>query len=703
MQKILQTESSECGLACLAMIANHFGYQADIADLRRKFSISLKGATLAQLMRHASSLELSSRPLRLDLDEIDQLALPCILHWNLNHFVVLKKINKTWQGKVSLVLLDPAVGERRVSLEEASKHFTGVALELTPTAKFETKDERKKIAIRDLTGRIIGLRRAMVQVIVLALTLEIFAITAPLFNQFVIDEVIVSGDRELLIVLVFGFALLMVTQTAIGLARSWFLMRWSMDIGFQWSGRLFAHLIRLPVSYFEKRHLGDIVSRFGSIGAIQSTLTSLFVESLLDGLMALLALAMMLLYSPKLSALVFCGVVLYAGLRWAFYQPFREASQERLILASKSSSHFMESLRAITLLKLYGREEERRARWQNMQMDVQNRDIKTQKMSIMFKVSNTAIFGVQGLAMFYIGANLVMQNAMTVGMLMAFSSYAGTFSGRIFSLIDLFVSLKMLSMHSERLADIVCEEIEPEAPLETDLARLQSSITLKNLKFRYAEGEPWVLNGINLSIPAGQSIALVGPSGCGKTTLCKIILGLLKPTEGEVLIDNIPINQIGLSAYRSLVGTVMQDDVLLAGSVMDNISFFDSNTSQDRVEESAKQAAIHDEICAMPMGYQTLVGDMGSSLSGGQKQRVLLARALYKQPKILALDEATSHLDIENERKVNEALKSLKLTRIMVAHRPETIAAAERVVRLKEGVAEEVLEVHDQIRPELVA
>lgn len=703
MITILQTESSECGLACLAMIANHFGYQVDLTDLRRKFSISLKGATLAQLIRHASSLELSSRPLRLELDEIDQLVLPCILHWNLNHFVVLKQVKKNWQGKISLVLLDPAVGERRVSLEEASTHFTGVALELTPTAKFETKDERKKIAIRDLTGRIIGLRRAMFQVIILALALEIFAITSPLFNQFVIDEVIVSGDRDLLIVLVAGFALLMVTQTAISLARSWFLMRWSMDIGFQWSGRLFAHLIRLPVSYFEKRHLGDIVSRFGSIGAIQSTLTSLFVESLLDGLMALLALAMMLLYSPKLSALVLCGVLLYACLRWAFYQPFREASQERLVLASKSSSHFMESIRAISPLKLYGREEERRARWQNMQMDVQNRDIKTQKMSIMFKVSNTAIFGVQGLAMFYIGANLVMQNAMTVGMLMAFSSYAGTFSGRIFSLIDLFVSLKMLSMHSERLADIVCEEIESEPPLETDLSRLNSTITLKNLKFRYAEGEPWVLNGINLSIPAGQSIALVGPSGCGKTTLCKIILGLLKPTEGEVLIDNIPIKQIGLSAYRSLVGTVMQDDVLLAGSIMDNISFFDANISQDRVEASAKQAAIHDEICAMPMGYQTLVGDMGSSLSGGQKQRVLLARALYKQPKLLALDEATSHLDIDNERKVNEALGSLNLTRIMVAHRPETIASAQRVVSLQEGRTVELRNEYEKTLSALLA
>lgn len=693
MKTQLQTESSECGLACLAMVASHYGYHTDLADLRRQFSISLKGATLAQLMRHATAMQLSSRPLRLELEELGELALPCILHWNLNHFVVLKKFTKSLRGKITLILLDPAVGERKVSLEEASQHFTGVALELTPSASFKPKDERKQIAIRDLTGHIVGLRRALVQVILLALALEIFAIASPLFNQFVIDEVIVSGDRELLTVLVFGFALLMVTQTAISLARSWFLMRWSMDIGYQWSGRVFAHLIRLPVSYFEKRHLGDVVSRFGSIGAIQGTLTSLFVESALDGLMALLALGMMLLYSPKLTAIVAVGVVLYAILRWVSYHPFREASQERLVLSSKESSHFLESIRAITPLKLYGREEERQARWQNLKMDVQNRDIKTQKMAILFKISNTAISGVQGLALFYIGAGLVMQNALSVGMLLAFSSYAGTFSGRIFSLIDLFINLKMLSLHSERLADIVLEETEQDpsnAQPETDLSRLTTNIELRNLKFRYAEGEPWVLNGINLAIPAGQSIALVGPSGCGKTTLCKIILGLLKPTEGEVLLDGIPIKQLGLAQYRQLVGTVMQDDVLLAGSIQDNISFFDAHTNADQAQQCAKQAAIHDEIAAMPMGYQTLVGDMGSSLSGGQKQRVLLARALYKQPKILALDEATSHLDINNEHKVNQALANLKLTRIMVAHRPETINAAERVVALQCGLAVEV-------------
>jgi ATP-binding cassette subfamily B protein RaxB len=703
MKSILQTESSECGLACLAMLASHFGHHADLADLRRQFSISLKGATLAQLMRHAAALHLSARPLRLELEELSELALPCILHWNLNHFVVLKKISKNWQGKLTLTLLDPAVGERRVSVEEASQHFTGVALELTPSAAFKPKDERKQIAIRDLTGHIVGLRRALVQVMLLALALEIFAIASPLFNQFVIDEVIVSGDRELLTVLVFGFALLMVTQTAISLARSWFLMRWSMDIGYQWSGRVFAHLIRLPVAYFEKRHLGDVVSRFGSIGAIQGTLTSLFVESALDGLMALLAFAMMLMYSPKLSLLVLAGVLIYSLLRWVSYQPFREASQERLVLSAKESSHFLETLRAITPLKLYGREEERRARWQNLKMDVQNRDIKTQKMSILFKVSNTAIFGVQGLALFYIGAGLVMQNALSVGMLMAFSSYAGTFSGRIFSLIDLFVNLKMLSLHSERLADIVLEEAEIDTVQETDLSRLQTSITLRNLKFRYAEGEPWVLNGINLTIPAGQSIALVGPSGCGKTTLCKIILGLLAATEGEVLLGDIPIKQLGLSAYRQLVGTVMQDDVLLAGSILDNISFFDAHTDAVRAQHCATLAALHDEIAAMPMGYQTLVGDMGSSLSGGQKQRVLLARALYKQPKILALDEATSHLDIANEHKVNQALGQMQLTRIMVAHRPETINAAERVVALQDGLTIEVRAASQLQSPALVA
>jgi ATP-binding cassette subfamily B protein RaxB len=685
MKAIRQTETSECGLACLAMVAGHYGYHVDLADLRRRFLISAKGATLAQLIRHAASMQLAARPLRVELDMLQHLKTPCILHWNLNHFVVLKKVSKSLRGNITVIILDPAKGERRLLLQDISDNFTGVALELSPNPDFTVKDERKHLSIRDLTGRILGLRRAVVQVMALAVALEVFAICAPLFNQFVIDEVIVGGDRELLSVLVIGFALMLIVQTAIGLARSWFLMRWSVDVGFQWSTRVFSHLCRLPSVYFEKRHLGDIVSRFGSIGAIQGTLTSLFFESALDGLMALLALCMMLLYSPKLSLIVIAAVAAYVLLRWFFYYPFREASQERLVLAAKENSHFLESMRAVTPVKLFGQEAQRCARWQNLKQDVINRDVETQKLGIVFKLGNTAIFGAQGLGVFYLGAGLVMQNTLTVGMLMAFSSYASTFSGRLFSLVDLVVNLKMLSMHGARLADIVLEPVEEEAELETDISRLEHSISLCNIRFRYADGEPWLLNGIDLTIPAGQSISIIGASGCGKTTLCKIILGLLQPTEGEVLIGGIPVNRLGLKAYRQLIGTVMQDDSLLSGSILDNISFFNPQVEQEWIFHCARLAAIHDDVAAMPMGYQTLIGDMGSSLSGGQKQRILLARALCKQPKILALDEATSHLDVANELRVNQALAQLQLTKIVIAHRPETINASERIVAIESG------------------
>jgi len=699
MKTILQTEASECGLACLAMIADHFGYRCELSDLRRRFALSLKGATMTQLVRYAAALELAGRPLSLELEEVPDLQMPCILHWDLKHFVVLKKVHKSLTGVISVTLLDPAVGERRMTLRGMSKHFTGVALELSPNQHFEPCDETKKISVSQLTGKIIGLRLALAQVFCLAAVLELFAIASPLFNQYVIDEIIVAGGRELLIVLTIGFALLALTQTAIELGRSWFLMRWSIDIGFQWTSRVFTHLMRLPVTFFEKRRLGDIMSRFGSIAEIQNTLTSVCVGSALDGVMALLALGIMFAYSVNLSFIVIAGVVTYTLLRWLFYQPFREASQEQLILTARESSHFFETIRAISPIKLFGRDAERRSRWLNLKQDAINREVKTQKLDILFKVAHTTLFSAQGLAIFYVGAGLVMSNALTVGMLMAFSSYAATFSGRIFSLIDVVFSIRLLSMHTERLADIVMEEAEPEVDAEITCGGLDAEIVLRGVKYRYGDGEPWVLDGVDLAIPAGQSLALIGPSGCGKSTLCKIILGLLVPTEGEVLLGGVPISRIGYRAYRQIVGTVMQDDTLLAGSILENIAFFDPQADTALAEECACLAAIHDEIAAMPMAYQTLIGEMGSSLSGGQKQRVLLARALYKRPKILTLDEATSHLDVANEQKVNAALAALPLTRIMVAHRPETIDAAERIIAIQNGRAFEVIKNHAAPQP----
>jgi len=297
---------------------------------------------------------------------------------------------------------------------------------------------------------------------------------------------------------------------------------------------------------------------------------------------------------------------------------------------------------------------------------------------------------------FWVGGKLILSGQMagapgfTVGMLFAFIAYKGQFTGRVSALINYAVELKMLGLHAERLSDIVLEPPERDTVPDNELAHLPASIELRNVSFRYAEGEPWVLKDANLKIEAGESVAVTGPSGAGKTTLLKIALGLLPPSEGEVLYGGQPIKHLGVQNFRRQIGTVMQEDVLLTGSLADNIAFFDVQPEQDRIQACAQLAQLHEDIVKMPMGYQTLVGDLGHGLSGGQKQRLLLARALYKQPRVLALDEATSHLDLHNERAVTAQLAGMKLTRLVIAHRPETIAGAQRVVQVREGQVSDV-------------
>ena len=672
------------------MVANAHNLQLDLADLRRRFPLSLKGSNLQQIIGYAAALQFSSRPLRLELNELAQLQRPCILHWNLNHFVVLKSV-----GRRSITILDPAVGQRKLPMAEVSRYFTGVALELTPNADFKPVDQRQRVALSALTGKVLGLKRSLLQVFVLATVLELLVLCGPLLNQLVVDDALATHDADLLAVLVTGFGLLLLLQTLIGLARSWVLTTLGASLSLQWASNVFAHMVKLPLEYFEKRHLGDIVSRFGTVNSIQRTLTTSVLEAVLDGIMGLVALGMMLLYSFKLAAVVCTSVLVYALLRWAAYTPFRNAAAERLVYAARENSHFLETLRAITPLKLFGREQERRARWQNLLVEVQNRDLRTAKMNIAFATGNTFVFGIENLLVFWLGGGMVLQSAsstagaaapFTIGMLFAFISFKTQFTGRVSALINYAVEIRLLSLQCERLGDIVLSPPEVNDIAENPLSHVTPSIELRGVSFRYGEGEPWVLKNVDLRIEAGEHVAIVGPSGSGKSTLLKILLGLRQPQEGEVLYGGIPVRQLGLSNVRRCIGTVMQDDVLLAGSLADNISFFDTPIDEARVHAAAALAAIHDDIQAMPMAYQTMVGDMGASLSGGQKQRVLLARALYKQPRVLALDEATSHLDLGNEKRVSQALGQLQLTRILIAHRPETIAHAQRVVQVHRGL-----------------
>lgn len=680
----LQSEAAECGLACLATIAGHHGLRTDLRDLRRRFSVSLKGVTLAQLMRHAAQLQLGTRALRCEPHELDQLQLPCVLHWNLDHFVVLERVNRR-----GVSIVDPASGRRQVAHPAVSSQFTGVALELAPMATFVAADTRRRVRLSDLSGRIGGLRRALGSILVLAAALEVVALVNPLVTQFVVDGALVSGDRDLLLLSVIGGAGLLAIDFVIRMTRGWIGLRIDQQLAIQWTSNVFSHLLRLPMRFFEQRHLGDITSRFASLASIRGTLTNGAIAAAIDGLMAVATLALMFVYSGLLAGVAIAASLLYGIVRAVAYRPLRAASEERIVLSAQENSYFLESIRAALPLKLYGRVAERVSRWQNLMVDVQNRDVRTRRLSLWFSSVATLITGSEGMLLLYLGGHAVLDRTMSLGMLLAFLAYRTQFADRATKLVDLAVEVRMLGLHAERLAEIALELPEPEALVAFDVERLAPRIEVRNVWFRYADGERWVLHGVDLVIEAGEALAMVGASGCGKTTLLKLLLGLHEPTEGEIRIGDaghaVPIRQLGASAYRRLVGTVMQDDVLLSGSLADNIACFDPQYALAAVEAAARLAVVHDNIVAMPMGYQTLVGDMGSSLSGGQKQRVLLARALFKQPKILALDEATSHLDVDNERKVNAAIQRLALTRITIAHRPETIASAQRVVVLEQG------------------
>ncbi|WP_455814904.1 peptidase domain-containing ABC transporter [Pseudomonas graminis] len=682
-----QAQAAECGLACIGMIASYYGHTFDLVTLRHRFSTSLKGATLADIMLIAHRLGMVGRALRLDLEELDQLRTPCILHWDLNHFVVLKKVHRN-----KITIHDPARGIRDVPMDEVSKSFTGVALELLPSATFQKKEEKQSVSMRKLVGGVIGLRPVFAQILILSMALELFGLLTPFFMQWVMDLVLVSSDRDLLSLMGAGFLIIVVMQNVISALRSWVTTWFSSVLSVQWTTNVFSWLMGLPMSFFEQRHVGDIVSRFGSISTIQSTLTTRFISTVLDGVMAFITLGMLFAYNGMLTLLVIGLFVSYSLIRFLSYRPFRQANEDQIIATARVQTTLLETIRGMQAVKLNNKQEVRLATYANALVEATNKGIAIQRLSIGFSTLQGMISGVGRIVLIWLAALQVLEGNFSAGMLVAFVSFSDQFIGRASGLIDAIIDFRMLRLHGERLADIVLtdkeEDLEPKVALPPKNAVATGpAVSVAELSFRYSETEPWILENCSFEIAPGESVAIVGGSGQGKTTLAKLLLGLLKPEQGKIEVGGVEIRKQGMLAHRERIGCVMQDDILFAGSVADNISFFDSTPDQQRVELAASQAQIHQDIIGMPMGYQTLVGDMGSSLSGGQIQRVLLARALYRQPDILVLDEASSHLDIEREKLINQTIKQMDVTRIIIAHRPETIRSADRVIVIEQGKA----------------
>jgi ATP-binding cassette, subfamily B, bacterial CvaB/MchF/RaxB len=677
----LQSEAAECGLACLAMVAGYHGHPVDLPALRRRFSLSQRGITLAQLLALASRLELEGRPLRVELEHLPGLQAPCILHWDMNHFVVLKEVRRS-----SIVIHDPSFGVRRLSFSEASSHFTGIALELQPTARFEFKNETRRITLQDTSGRVVGLKRAAAHVFALAIVLELLAIASPFFLQWVVDGVLVNGDRNLLVTLGLGFALLVIMQSLTAAIRSWTTLYFSTTLNIQWCSNLFTHLLRLPVAFFEKRFLGDLISRFDSVHTIQQALTSNLVEAIVDGVMAFFVLTVMFIYSGTLGSVALASVIGYAALRIVTYGYCRKATVEYIAGSAKQQGFFIETLRGIQPLKMFGKEAQRKAKWLNLMAGATNAKLKADKLEILARAANIAIFGLESVLIVWVGARLVLGGSFSIGMLFAFAAYKDQFNSRTGVLIDRLFELRLLSLQAERLSDIVLEPAEPteERPMLDFTTPTVPGLEIRSLSYRYSETDPWLLQDVNLRVSPGECVAITGRSGAGKSTVVKLISGLLPLQHGEVLLGGLSVHR-NRTQTTSRIGFVMQEDSLFSGTISENIHFFDDAPDDERVIECAVVACIHDDIGAMPMGYDTMVGDMGTGLSGGQKQRILIARALYRKPSVLVLDEATSHLDLDTEKLIAQSLRALKLTQVMVAHRPQTIAAADRVLVIENG------------------
>lgn len=696
--EIRQDEAAECGLACLASVAAFHGHRLSMRELRNRFPVSLKGVGLSRLMEIAGSLGLGARPLKVELEGLAHLKLPCILHWDLAHFVVLVQVKKG-----VAILWNPASGMRTLPLSEVSNHFTGVALELTPGAKFVRREGGASLRIRRLIGQVHGMRQALFSVLGLSLALQVFVIATPFLLQWVVDQVLVSGDLGLLSMLAIGFALMLLLQTAVGLLRGWVVVYLSNKLGAEWQVGLFSHLMRLPLDFFEKRHLGDVVSRMGSLQSIQNTLTTTFIEAVIDGLMTVATLAMMAIYSWKLTVVTLVAVGCYMILRAMSYRALRDGTERQLIAVARQQGYLLESIRGIQSIKVATREYVRQAGYSNLTNDAVNTNVWLAKLGMGFNATSQLIFGIERVVVIWIGATLALGGVFSVGMLIAYLAYKDQFAQRMGALIDKWMELRMLRLHADRVADVALAEAEQDQGTAAMPEEPRGQIEVRDVWFRYADGEPWVLQNCSFTVNCGKAVAIVGASGCGKTTLVKVMLGLLRPQKGSVHFDGVDIERLGVSAYRNLVGAVMQDDQLFSGSIGENIAFGGDGYDARRVQAAAALASVHEEIASMPMGYHSLIGDMGMTLSGGQKQRVILARALYRNPKVLYLDEATSHLDVAREHAVNDAIKGLMLTKVIIAHRPDTIASADEVLMMEGGRARAVSAGVLDARPEAVS
>ena len=666
---IFQAEANECGLACLAMIVSYFGRFTDIRSIRESSNLPAFGASLKHLTRAAAAAGLKTRSLKLELEDIQRLNTPAILHWDLDHFVVLKKC-----GSGSAVIHDPAAGVRTYPLKELDDHFTGIAVEFSPAGGAIGAPPARRLRLRDLVRLTSGAIQGMALILLLSLLVQACSLLSPLYLQLVIDQGLARGDMDLVLVVALLFGLLMLARIA---------MRFSIRLGFEMVSSLFEHLLNLPLRFFERRELGDLISRFSSAEKISALISQDMITVLVDGLLSILSLILLYIYSPLLATVCLGFVIAAMLLRLSSLPGEKLRRQESIVRAAKSESRLMENIRWASVIKNYAIEEQRNADWQNRYVNSANAGYQLGAFQLWFGSGQDLLFGIEQILIIYIGASLISAGSLTIGQLMGFIFLKQHFSSSVLAMFPKLAELRLMQLDLERVADIALEEAE-----ETDaVARLPrrafgGRVRGEALGFRYSADERPVFEAVNFAIEPGDMLVVTGPSGCGKSTLLKLLAGLEQPSAGSLYFDGNTLSRLGLPALRSATAAVLHSDGLLAGDIAFNVNLDEEPYNQARLEEASRRACILDEILALPLGFNTRVGELGNSLSAGQVQRVLLARALYKRPKLILLDESLACLSDAVAEKILANIRELRVATVLVTHNPALARFGTRQISL---------------------
>jgi ABC-type bacteriocin/lantibiotic exporter with double-glycine peptidase domain len=676
---VQQMQTADCGAACLTAVLRFFGHDARLDDVRQVIGVGRDGASLDGIRRGAAHYGLRGRGIRADVEGVKFLPKGTVIHWNMVHFVVFEKATRN-----GVRIMDPASGARLVSWEQFSRSFSGVALVLEPTESFQPLRQGGNRVLAYLKA-MLGEKSSVGRVLTMSIVLRVLAAGLPLLTALIVDRIVPRADVDLLLVVAAGLLAAAVFQFISQLIRSHLLLELRTRLDVRLTLGFLEHLVNLPLQFFQSRSAGDLMMRVNSNAQMREMLTSTTLSGLLDGALVVVYLALIVALSPTLGAVVLALAAVQLTLFWLTKSRYRELMSQQLEAQAQSHSYLVQLIEGVETLKVSGAERNAVGHWSNLFTRSLNVGLDRGRLEAFVNALLGSVKSAAPLVVMGVGAMLTMNGEISLGTMLALNALAVGFLTPLGTLVDSLVSLQGLSSYIERIDDVLRQLPEQDTAAVRPAPRLSGHVRMTNVSFRYNVGGPQVVRGANIEIAPGMKVALVGRSGSGKSTLAALLLGLYTPESGTIEFDGCDLRQLDVRSVRAQMGVVSQQPYMFSGTIRDNLVVACPDAPMHRVIRAAQIARIHEDIMAMPMGYDTPVTEGGGSLSGGQRQRLALARALVSEPAVLLLDEATSALDAATEAEISTNLSNLRCTQLVIAHRLSTIRDADVIIVVDDG------------------